>query len=162
MVPVVCCPTRAGPDAITQGDVTVHMAADGTELGRGKPRLDVVYHCTRLGRDMVQGLHKRAKAQIRHFTTPEGFHALKIERFQGNVVVLRTQCMRQIPVKRLSEMGDTAMHPRQMVLGLAAVLRTLDFARELPIGTPHVIEILTKEQGRLYLCLIRAFQEQFQ
>ena len=44
-----------------------------------------------------------------------------------DVVVLGTQVTRQLPVKRLADMGHPAMHAGQMGFGLSAVLRARHF-----------------------------------
>ena len=70
----------------------------------------------------MQNVHKPSKPQVRDFPAPQGFHAPEVERFQPDVVVLGTQIMRQLPMKRLADIGYPAMHAGQMGFGPSAVM----------------------------------------
>src|SRR5713101_357662 len=123
VVPAVRGPTPcAGPDAITQRDMVVDMATSRAQFGGRKPGIKMMHNRPCFRRDMMQHLHKCTKAQIGDLATPPGFHTLEIERLEGQVVILCTEIVCQVPVERVSHMGHTFMHTGQMPLCPSAVL----------------------------------------
>jgi len=147
-----------GPHAITQGYVLVGVATHRTQFRRRKPRVDMIDHRAKLRGDMMQGLHEAAKAQIRDFAAPQGFHSLKIERFQGDVVVLLAQIAGQLPLKGLAHRGDTTMHSRQMLGGFPPVLRAFHLARQGSVRLANAPQLLFERLGRLVFRPIVASQ----
>jgi hypothetical protein len=143
-----------GPDTITQHDMVVHMATDRAQLGGGKPRVNVVYHRTQFGRDMMQDLNERAEAKIRNLAAPQGFHPLEIERLQRDMVVLGAQRAGKIPMKRFPYMGHTAMHTSKMSLRFLTIVGAFHFSRQLTIGLGNLSQALFERLRRVMLGLI--------
>src|ERR1043166_6339136 len=74
--------TGTSPHTVPQGDERIEGAADMTELAGWKPGVDMVHHRASLRSDLMQDADEIAKAQIRDFAPPQGFHALQVERFE--------------------------------------------------------------------------------
>ena len=100
-----------------------------TELTGRKPLVDMVHHRASLRSDLMQDADEIAKAQIRDFAPPQRFHPLQVERFEHDAVILRTELLRQIPVERLTHMGDTLVDAGQRLSGSSAVVGAALFPR---------------------------------
>jgi len=141
----------AGPHAIPQGDMVIDMPTDRAQLRRGKPRVDMMDHRPGLRGDVMQDLHKRPKAQIGNFAAPQGFHALKVQCYQGDVDVRSTECRGQIPVEGMAEMSDPFVHTGKVLLGTAAVVRALALVRQRSIGVRNTTQRLFERLWRMVL-----------
>jgi hypothetical protein len=92
---------------------------------------------TSLRRDMVQNLHERAKAQVRDFAPPQGFHALQIESFQHDDVILCAELMGHVPMERVTEMANPPVHTGQMQMSFPTIVGASMLARQIPVGLGH-------------------------
>ena len=134
LVPMVHRAAWTAPQTISECDGVVEMSTLSTELGRGEPWVDVMHNRACLCGHMMQRLDEPPKAQVRDLASPQGFHAMQVEGFQHDAVILGAQLVGQLPVKRLAYIGHTLMDTRQMLFGARAVGRTLLCTRQMAIG----------------------------
>ena len=131
---------RARPYTVPQGDRLIETSTHRTQLGRREPHANMVHNRSRLAGHMVQRVHKRRKAQIRDFAAPQGFHALEVQRLQGNEVVVCTEIMRQLPMERPALVSHVFMHAAQMALGLPPIAGALLLSSQSAIRLRKVFQ----------------------
>jgi hypothetical protein len=100
--------------------------------------------------DMMQNVHKPSKPQVRDFPPPQGFHALEVERFQRDMVVLGTQITRQLPptsfqpacvsVKGAKPPAPTQSRQRFGITDLAKGRRANTLSGLASLSISHVLE----------------------
>ena len=125
VTPVCRATVGACPHAVFEGNLLVETAAGRTQLSRREPWADVLDDGAGCAGDVAQDVYKTGKAQVRHLTAPQGFHTLQVEGFHGDSIVLSTQRMRQLPMKRLALVGNALMDTVKMQAGLMAIAGTL-------------------------------------
>ena len=139
-----------GPDPITERDMLVDVSTRGTQCGTRKPAATCCTNVPVLAATWCRMSDEAGKAQVRHLAAPQGFHALQVQGFQADDVVLPAQVVRQLPVKRLADMGHPAMDPRQVLVGLVAIARAFLLAGELPVGLARALRLFLNGCGAWY------------
>ena len=142
------------PGTISQCEVLVDAATHRAQLRRGEPAVDVMHDCASLRGNVVQRLHKRGKAQVRHFAAPQGFHPLQVQRFQGDEVIGCTQAMRQCPVKGVPLIRHALMDPGKVHQGLLTIVRALLFAGKPTVRLGKRLQTLLERLWCVKLCSV--------
>ncbi len=141
----------ARPHTVSERDACVERAANRAQLGRWEPLVDMMHRSTCLAGDMVQRVEKRCKAQIRHLASPQRFHPLHVERFQGDAIILSAQLTSEAPMKVFSLVRNAFVDTGKMLLGLLAIGGALLLARQLTARLRNRLQTV-RERLRCLVC----------
>jgi len=97
------------------------------------------------------------KAQIAHLAAPQPFHALQVQVFKHQHVVLVIQSIGEFEVEVSAFVGDADVRARQQPLRISLVVAAILFARDSPVQLAHPI---TTGQSRAQLAKLLIFSPQ--
>jgi hypothetical protein len=124
--------TIAIQNSISQGEVmTLPTSRTGFCRWRKAINFDDVFAA--LEGHPFQDRQEAAKAQITHFATPQGFHALQVQVLKIQHIVLITQPMRQLEMMVAPFVGDVGAVLCQRSPRSFVAVRAFDFTRKLAV-----------------------------
>ena len=107
-----------------------------------KPTTRVRFRCRRPVPDVLQKtlmfltlipqyLNKLRESKVGGFTTPQPFHAIKVQGFNGNRIKSPTKICCQLPMKVFALVRDVPIAPCEVPNTPPPVARTLNFTRKV-------------------------------
>ena len=145
----------AGEDAITQVQIFIDRPAS---IARLAGRIELVNEhnvFAVLACNPLQLGQKVCKAQIRDFSPPKFEHALKVQIFKAQHVVLFDQFICKLPVVVLPGISNFAVDTRQIEPCSHAVVAVLFLARQIAVSLADFSPVLLEKQRRIVTCAIR-------
>ena len=79
---------------------------------------------------ICQYLNKLVETEVRDFTTPEAFHAVKVQRLKENPIKLRTKFRGELPMKVFALIRDFLIKACDCSDTPPPAIRTFDFTRK--------------------------------
>ncbi len=98
----------------------------------------------------LQNLNKLVKGEVRHFSSPQAFHTVKVERLGSDKVKLSAQVSCEFPMPIAPLVSNFAVKPRKIVNGTPPVARPFGFSTDGFVAFSELVQGAFKELWRLY------------
>ncbi len=98
----------------------------------------------------LQNLNKLVKGEVRHFSTPQAFHAFKVQRLGSDKVKPSAKVGRQFEMPIASLVSNFAVKPCEFTDGTPVVARPFDFSADGFVERAELVQGKFKELWRLY------------
>ena len=141
----------------------LNRAADRTGLGAWQIpiNLDHFFAGPLPGHTIEDG-HELGKAQVTDLAAPQPLHAVDVQVFKAQHVVLSQQPTGQFEVAIAALVGQSDMSESQTTFSFTPIGGAFDLARQGPVQTANLGHILAEELRRLVLPALVVGQERFQ
>ena len=106
-----------------------------------------------------QYLNKLVKGEVRDFSTPEAFHAVKVERLGGDKVKPSAEVSGKFPMPISALVGDMPIQSCELTHTSPPVVRAFDFTAECLVQFPKLVQRLFQKLWRLYFLAIAQCQK---
>ena len=104
---------------------------------------------------ILQYLNKLIEAKVGNLTSPQAFHAVKVQRFNGNRIKLLTKFGCQLPVKIFTLVADFPIETCELSDTPPLTVRTFLFTRKVFVERPKFLQRLF-QRLRVLLLFTRA------
>ena len=98
-----------------------------------------------------QYLNKLVEGKVGDFTSPQPFHAIKVQSFNDNRVKLLTEFAGELPMKVFALVADFPIETRDLSHTLPPAVRTFDFTTQCFVERPKFLQGVFQGLGVLYL-----------
>ena len=98
----------------------------------------------------LQNLNKLGKGEVRHFSTPQAFHAVKVERLGSDKVKPSAKVGRQFEMPIAPLVSNFAVKPCEFTDGPPPIARPFDFSADGFVERSELVQGAFKELWRLY------------
>ena len=100
---------------------------------------------------ILQYLNKLVERKIGDFTTPQAFHTLKVQGFNGDGVKPLTKLTCQLPMKVFALIANPSVEPCELPHTPPPAVRTFDFARKTFVERPKFVQGVFQRLWMLFL-----------
>ena len=100
---------------------------------------------------ILQYLNKMVESKIRDLTSPQPFHAVKVQRFKDNRIKLLTKFRGELPVKVFALVRDFPIQACDLSYAPPPTVRTLLLTTEFFVERPKFLQGLLQRLGVLFL-----------
>ena len=106
-----------------------------------------------------QYLNKLVEGEVRDFTSPKSFHAVKVQRLKDDCIKTPAQVSCQLPMPITALVSYMPIQPGELTDAPPPVTRTLDLTRKFFVEVSQLCQGLFQELGRLYFLAIAKCQK---
>ncbi len=98
-----------------------------------------------------QYLNELVEPKVRDFTTPQSFHAIKVQCFKDNRIKLLTEFAGELPLKVFTLIADFPIQTCDLPNTLPPPIRTFDFTTQCLVERPKFVQVRFQGLWVLYL-----------
>ena len=111
---------------------------------------------------ILQYLNKLVEGKVRDFTSPQAFHTVKVQGFNGNRIKLLAEFRRELPMKVFALVGNFPTQPCEVSHTPPPTVRTFLFTRKFFVERPKFVQGVFQRLGVLFFltraqCQVRVF-----
>ena len=100
---------------------------------------------------IFQYLNKLIERKIGDFASPQPFHAVKVQSFNGDCIKLLTQFTRKLPLKICALVRDFPIQACELPYTPPPTVRTLNLSRKTFVERPKFVQGVLQRLGVLFL-----------
>ena len=100
---------------------------------------------------ILQYLNKLVERKVGDFASPQAFHTVKVQRFNGDGIKLLTQFRGKLPVKVFALIAYPSIEPCKLPHTPPPTVRTLHLARKTFVERPKFVQGLFQRLGVVFL-----------